>query len=120
MTLNWDYQNLCVVFGGWEIQTLTGVLAICLGTFCLSLTYELVRLVIRVLDHQILMRRGTVNQQLARSTMYAIQVSISFCLMLVFMTFNGFLMLSVILGAFIGFLLFSQDTLATTAEVRHH
>lgn len=42
------------------------------------------------------------QQRVTRSVFYAILVAISFWLMLVFMTYNGFLMLSVVIGAGIG------------------
>ncbi|KAM3589280.1 copper transpport protein, variant 2 [Umbelopsis sp. WA50703] len=42
------------------------------------------------------------QQRVTRSVFYAILVAISFWLMLVFMTYNGFLMLSVVIGAGVG------------------
>lgn len=42
------------------------------------------------------------QQKVIRSVNYAVLVGISFWLMLVFMTYNGFLMISVVIGAGIG------------------
>ncbi|ORY02878.1 hypothetical protein K493DRAFT_207680 [Basidiobolus meristosporus CBS 931.73] len=131
MSLNWEYHNVCVIVANWQIHTVTGLFVACFGAFSLSVMYELMRLVIRLVDLQIGLRRNSVGaakdtqlfamtnvssklsygEKLIRSVMYAIQVSLSYCLMLLFMTLNGFLMGSAVLGGFVGFLIFSQDTL---------
>ncbi|ODQ52307.1 Ctr copper transporter [Saitoella complicata NRRL Y-17804] len=55
---------------------------------------------------------GRVNSQrhMIRALLYAMQVSVSFFLMLVFMTYNAYFILAVTLGAFLGFYIFQQDT----------
>ncbi|KAL1963372.1 hypothetical protein VTN77DRAFT_8388 [Rasamsonia byssochlamydoides] len=51
-------------------------------------------------------RRG----KLVMAALYAIQVFYSFFIMLLFMTYNGWIMLSVAVGAFIGYLVFGEST----------
>lgn len=55
-----------------------------------------------------------------RSTIYAILVAISFWLMLVFMTYNGFLMIAVVLGAGFGHFIFGRGKLAANRSIQCH
>ncbi|OBZ89107.1 Copper transport protein CTR2 [Choanephora cucurbitarum] len=48
------------------------------------------------------------HQHILRSVLYAVLVAISFWLMLVFMTYNGYLMIATILGAGFGHLVFGK------------
>ncbi|KAL5461410.1 hypothetical protein PMIN06_002176 [Paraphaeosphaeria minitans] len=50
-----------------------------------------------------------------KALFYAVQVFYSFFIMLLFMTYNGWVMLSVAVGAFAGYLLFSGGPSAKTA-----
>ncbi|ORX99321.1 Ctr-domain-containing protein [Basidiobolus meristosporus CBS 931.73] len=59
-------------------------------------------------------------QQFYRSLLYALQVLVSFFLMLVFMTFNGYLMFSTIIGAALGFLVFARDGITSGKELSCH
>ena len=49
------------------------------------------------------------RRQLIKSLLYAIQVGISFMLMLVFMTYNVYIMAAVIFGSGLGYYLFNND-----------
>lgn len=52
--------------------------------------------------------------------MYAILVAISFWLMLVFMTYNGYLMIATVLGAGFGHFIFSQGRLTANKAIQCH
>ncbi|PSN63458.1 Ctr copper transporter [Corynespora cassiicola Philippines] len=55
---------------------------------------------------------GRVNEQqtkLVKAALYAVQVFYSFFIMLLFMTYNGWIMLAVAVGAFVGYMLFSNS-----------
>lgn len=55
-------------------------------------------------------KRAVSNQdQLLRALLYAVQVMVSYFLMLVIMTYNGFLVLGAIIGATAGFFIFETD-----------
>ncbi|CAG8454194.1 4416_t:CDS:2 [Ambispora leptoticha] len=54
----------------------------------------------------------THRQQLTRSLLYALQVLVSMFIMLIFMTYNGYLMISVVVGSGMGFYLFTKRTLS--------
>lgn len=60
------------------------------------------------------------RQHTVLSILYAFHVAISFWLMLVFMTYNGFLMLTVILGAGVGYYLFGNGYLSANRSVQCH
>lgn len=126
MVFTWDYKNLCIVFPFWQITTQTSfawsVVAVILLGFC----YEAVRSMAGRLDQPPLSQRGGLpsnsgaderSQPLRHrrgrrwliSAVYAFQVFYSFFLMLVFMTYNGYFMLAVVFGAFLGHLHFQKN-----------
>lgn len=51
---------------------------------------------------------------------YAILVAISFWLMLVFMTYNGYLMIATVLGAGFGHLVFGNGKLKASRDIQCH
>jgi len=51
---------------------------------------------------------------LIKATLYAVQVFYSFFIMLLFMTYNGWIMLAVAVGAFVGYLMFGQGSATKT------
>ncbi|KAF1932316.1 Ctr copper transporter [Didymella exigua CBS 183.55] len=48
--------------------------------------------------------------KLVKAALYAVQVFYSFFIMLLFMTYNGWIMLAVAVGAFVGYLLFANSS----------
>jgi copper transporter 1 len=48
--------------------------------------------------------------KVVKAAFYAVQVFYSFFIMLLFMTYNGWIMLAVGVGAFVGYLLFSNSS----------
>ncbi|KAF9993677.1 hypothetical protein BGZ65_010759, partial [Modicella reniformis] len=62
------------------------------------------------------------QQQLTRALFYMAQVFVGFFLMLIFMTFNGYLMASTVIGSGLGFFYFGDDLLSSssTRELRCH
>ncbi|KAJ5769375.1 hypothetical protein N7520_003934 [Penicillium odoratum] len=60
-------------------------------------------------------RRGKITL----ATLYAIQVFYSFFIMLLFMTYNGMVMIAVAVGAFVGYLAFADGTPATKSVACH-
>ncbi|CAG7554461.1 unnamed protein product [Fusarium equiseti] len=65
--------------------------------------------------------QGQADQRahLIKAILYALQNFYAFMLMLVFMTYNGWVMISVSLGAFLGYLFFGQKTSATKENACH-
>ncbi|RAH66505.1 low-affinity Cu transporter [Aspergillus aculeatinus CBS 121060] len=65
--------------------------------------------------------RKSVEQRgkITMASLYAVQVFYSFFIMLLFMTYNGFVMLAVAVGAFVGYLVFGDDTSASKTVACH-
>ncbi|KAK9759606.1 copper transpport protein [Basidiobolus ranarum] len=125
MVFTWDYSNMCLVFDNWQVRSSGGLVAACIVTFAIAVAYELIRWGIRVTDRRIFKNEKALKdsshkngffvytvpwvKQILRALLYAIQVLISFFLMLIIMSYNGYIMFSLVLGAFVGFLLFCRD-----------
>ncbi|KAI8067898.1 Ctr copper transporter family-domain-containing protein [Gongronella butleri] len=132
MIFNWQIEDTCVVFEWWHIHSKMGMIVSCLAIFAIAAGYEYLRAWTTQLDRialptdnkktnppgstSSLSEADTLlaypatrqRQQILRSVMYATLMGISFWLMLVFMTYNGFLMISTIFGAGVGHYIFSN------------
>ncbi|CAI4481420.1 AVB_G0025500.mRNA.1.CDS.1 [Saccharomyces cerevisiae] len=109
MLFSWSYKNTCVVFEWWHIKTLPGLIFSCLAIFGLAYLYEYLKYCVhkRKLSQRVLLPNRSltkINQadKVSNSILYGLQVGFSFMLMLVFMTYNGWLMLAVVCGAIWG------------------
>ncbi|KAI8343903.1 Ctr copper transporter family-domain-containing protein [Chlamydoabsidia padenii] len=142
MIFNWQIKDVCVVFESWHIETGLGMVLSCVGIFVIAAGYEYLRVWTANLDREVALADvkrqvdGTDNdillsqsleqsnsyrrQQMLRSTMYATLMAISFWLMLVFMTYNGYLMIALILGAGVGHYMFGQGKLAASRNISCH
>ncbi|KAH8684397.1 Ctr copper transporter family-domain-containing protein [Tricladium varicosporioides] len=56
-------------------------------------------------------------EQIARGVLHTVQFSISYCIMLLFMYSNGYIIISILFGALVGFALFTRDTLYSSSDV---
>jgi len=74
-----------------------------------------------------LLDKGTVEQtrqkkvvvvleQLLRGLIHVVQFSVSYCIMLLFMYSNGYIIISILVGALVGFALFTRDTLYSSQD----
>lgn len=113
MSFTWSYKNTCIIFSWWKISTSSGLLLSCMILVILSILYEWFKYRLQLYNsYQVLSlplngstRPNSVvgsNRRMVSSCLYGCQVGFSFLLMLVFMTYNGWLMLSVLIGATIG------------------
>ncbi|ORX99320.1 Ctr copper transporter [Basidiobolus meristosporus CBS 931.73] len=116
MVFTMEYNNMCLVFNSWQVRSGGGMAAACIVTFAIAVAYELVRWGIRATDRRIFKNEHVLKDSkrkddflILRAILYAIQVLISFFLMLTIMSYNGYIMISLILGAFVGFYLFCRD-----------
>ncbi|KAL5001197.1 Ctr copper transporter family-domain-containing protein [Aspergillus recurvatus] len=57
--------------------------------------------------------------KITMAALYGVQVFYSFFIMLLFMTYNGFVMLAVAVGAFVGYLAFGENMAATKSVACH-
>ncbi|ODQ68379.1 Ctr-domain-containing protein [Nadsonia fulvescens var. elongata DSM 6958] len=100
MVFTWDATDMCVIFRWWHINNNLGLMFTILAIVALGMGYEFIRSYCRRYDHDL----GFKHKQLLKSSLYALQVFYSFMLMLMFMTYNGWVMSAVVVGAFLGHL----------------
>ncbi|BDD63521.1 hypothetical protein MAP00_008399 [Monascus purpureus] len=136
MIFTWSSTDLCIIFRQWHIRGPWSLFLSLLAIVFLTAGYEAVRQITRRYevgraqrlqafsatvstggrDHrQAVLRRGKV----VLAALYAIQVFYSFFIMLLFMTYNGLVMLAVGVGAFVGYLVFGDDAPATKVVACH-
>ncbi|KAK7205232.1 Ctr copper transporter family-domain-containing protein [Myxozyma melibiosi] len=133
MLFTWQTDSICIVFQWWRMYNRATVALSFLGIVGLGVGYELVRELTRRYesyinsvsrgDDQLLpliikryMPDRSMRDRLILSFLYAFQVLYSFFLMLVFMSYNGWMMFAVVVGAFIGFFFFGSKHRVPTGE----
>ncbi|KAG9685126.1 Ctr copper transporter, partial [Aureobasidium melanogenum] len=125
MLFTWDTNNLCIVFKSWRITSTMSLIWSLVGVMLLTAGYELVREISRRYEAKVqreiddMPRRNAADayakSKTIKAALYAIQVFYSFFIMLLFMTYNGWIMLSVAVGAFVGYLVFGNSTVTKSA-----
>ncbi|KAF9362618.1 hypothetical protein BGX34_005804 [Mortierella sp. NVP85] len=149
MLFNWDTENVCVVFESWRIDSPLGLVFSCLIIIGLAASYELLRSQARRYEERLVegakkrhagnLRSGGIEredeipllsegailrlsnqQQLTRSLFYTAQVFVGFFLMLIFMTYNGYLMASTVVGSGLGFFYFGDPLTSSSKALRCH
>ncbi|KAI4849707.1 Ctr copper transporter [Aureobasidium sp. EXF-8845] len=137
MLFTWDTQNLCIVFKSWRVTSTMSLFWSLLGVMLLTAGYELIREISRRYEAKIqreiddmpnddqeessLLASGRsaadayAKTKTIKAALYAIQVFYSFFIMLLFMTYNGWIMLAVGVGAFVGYLVFGSSTVTKSA-----
>jgi copper transporter 1 len=114
MIWNWSYHNT-IVFSWWHTSSAIGLFAACLLVVTISLSHEYIAFFQAQHDREALTheatyaslaQHGAINYQvpgrLQRSLFYGMRTFFTVFLMLIMMTFNGFLIISIITGAVIG------------------
>ncbi|CAG8975479.1 hypothetical protein HYALB_00004796 [Hymenoscyphus albidus] len=147
MLFTWNTKNLCLVFRWWHIQTTPGLIFSLLAVVALTAAYEALRSMSRryeravnrkvqstptvLIDGEAITERtpflwsGKNQAEISRTAhvvkalFYAVQNFYAFMLMLLFMTYNGWVMIAMGIGAFIGYLMFGLDTPATKDSACH-
>lgn len=106
MVFTWDWENSCVIYEWWHIKTLNQFLLTLVAIVALGLFYEFSRAWISTWRSKNAPVAGVSARskelRIKLSLLYAFQVGYSFMLMLVFMTYNGWYMLAVTIGAGLG------------------
>ncbi|KAK9451734.1 Ctr copper transporter family-domain-containing protein [Limtongia smithiae] len=117
MLFTFDSTDLCIVFPWWHIRTGLGFAISLMTVVGLSMLYEYIRFIASVyekLPGPVLARTDSMRSPsrgrlaVIKAAFYALQVFYSFFIMLIFMTYNGWIMLAVVLGAFAGRLVWSS------------
>ncbi|KAF7542787.1 hypothetical protein G7Z17_g11275 [Cylindrodendrum hubeiense] len=129
MLFTWDTTNLCIVFRQWHVRSTTSLFFSLLAVILLGVGYEALRSVSRRYEDSLVkgvqslprQNQGQADQRahIIKAALYALQNFYAFMLMLVFMTYNGWVMVAVTLGAFTGYVAFGQKTSATKDNACH-
>lgn len=142
MLFTWDTTNLCIVFRQWHVRSTTSLVFSLVAVILLAVGYEALRSISRRYEDSLSKKVHSMpsdvpvtettpflpgqNQDEAdkrahviKAVLYALQNFYAFMLMLIFMTYNGWVMVAVSLGAFAGYLLFGQRTSATKDNACH-
>ncbi|XP_034457556.1 high affinity copper uptake protein 1 isoform X2 [Hippoglossus hippoglossus] len=144
MTFYLDYKNVELLFTGLLINSPGEMVGACIGVFLLAVLYEGLKI-----GREALLRRSQVNVRynsmplpgadgtmlmethktvgqrmlspghFMQTLLHIIQVVISYFLMLVFMTYNGYLCIAVAAGAGMGYFLFSWRK-AVVVDITEH
>lgn len=129
MLFTWDTSNLCIIFHWWHIRSPITLAFSLLGVIAVTALFEAVRAGSRKFEQIVKEKKGGVPRQrlmfLRRRThtikalIYAFQSFYGLMLMLVFMTYNGWVMMCMAFGAFLGYLIFGSETSATKDGACH-
>lgn len=134
MFLNTDTTNLCILVKQWRVTGPWSLGQALVVIVLFAMSFEAIRELTRRYEHNSRTgiialggssrpdspsplantatttgRREARKRQLIKSLLYALQVGISFLLMLVFMTYNVYVMAAVVVGSGIGYYLFNSD-----------
>ncbi|KAK7205205.1 Ctr copper transporter family-domain-containing protein [Myxozyma melibiosi] len=129
MIFNWDPIDTCIVFEWWHIRGLYSLTASLLAVVALGVSYEYLRTwpeaavlsapaVLRgekkVDDGEgsgygPLMMFVNRNRKEVKAVLYGVQVVYSYFIMLVAMTYNGWILLAVGVGAYLGHRIFNKE-----------
>ncbi|KAJ2546370.1 copper transpport protein [Coemansia sp. RSA 1933] len=127
MSLNWSTENVCVLFDFWRVNSLTSLAFTCVAVFLLGYFYEYLRAKLRGWEilsassagagaladaTSTLISRSAAfgtNLRRKRAIYYGLMVAYSYSLMLIFMTYNGYLIIAVIGGTIAGHYSYSID-----------
>ncbi|KAK5134397.1 hypothetical protein LTR08_006577 [Meristemomyces frigidus] len=125
MLFTWDTNNLCIIFRGWRVTGTLSLILSLIAVMVLTAGYEAVREASRryELRHAAIMEntpRSSAQAEekkgkVVKAALYGLQVFYSFFIMLLFMTYNGWIMLAVGLGAFVGYLMFGGGSIEKSA-----
>ncbi|KAI0447768.1 Ctr copper transporter family-domain-containing protein [Xylaria telfairii] len=137
MLFTWDTTNLCIVFRQWHVTgraslifSLLAIVAICAGYEALregTRRYEL-----WLSNKEVAYKRigaggaggsseSPIGQRarILKAVLYGVQNFYAFMIMLLFMTYNGYVMIAVAVGAGLGYYLFGSHTRATKETACH-
>ncbi|PPJ52925.1 hypothetical protein CBER1_11564 [Cercospora berteroae] len=128
MLFTWDTSNLCIVFSSWRISGAWSLIWSLAAVVALTAGYEAVREASRRYEQQLERRTGGRTQsvseekkgKLIKAILYGVQVFYSFFIMLLFMTYNGWIMIAVGVGATVGYLMFSGAGNSATKSAACH
>ncbi|KAL2155116.1 hypothetical protein VTH82DRAFT_3792 [Thermothelomyces myriococcoides] len=129
MLFTWDTTDLCIVFRQWHISSPLGLVVSLVAIVAICAGYEALRESIRRYEAVLTRRVDTAPRQsreqisrrahVIKAVLYGIQNFYAFMIMLIFMTYNGWVMIAVSVGAGLGYLLFGGKTTVAKETACH-
>ncbi|KAK3328820.1 Ctr copper transporter family-domain-containing protein [Apodospora peruviana] len=144
MLFTWDTKNLCIIYRWWHIGSTLQLVISLLAIVVIVAGYEALREGIRRYEIASNKRAESIPQEesvtettpflwstgqnrvevtrrahVIKSILYGVQNFYAFMIMLIFMTYNGWVMISVSVGAALGYLIFGGRTTATKDTACH-
>jgi copper transporter 1 len=147
MLFTWDTNNLCIIFRQWHVRGPVSLIVSLLAIVAIGAGYEFIRDRIRAYDAWTLKRQETApsngqaernvdentplraglssqtgqgdRAHLIKAILYGFQNFYAFMIMLLFMTYNGWVMIAVSVGAAVGYWFFGHNTKATKETACH-
>jgi len=127
MSFHVGYEET-ILFSGWKTTTVGGMVGSCIGVFFIAILYEALKYYREYLFkqsfasvtyssvssgsidaskiHKSIKKRMMSSGHFIQTALHILQVAISYFLMLVFMVYNAWLCIAVVLGAGVGFFIF--------------
>ncbi|XP_041482074.1 high affinity copper uptake protein 1-like isoform X2 [Lytechinus variegatus] len=136
--------KVTILFEEWSVDSVGGLVGSCIAVFFMAMFYEGLKV-----GRELLLRRSVVNvryhsQQISKGSetfltethsagearilswghviqtlLHIVQVTLSYFLMLIFMTYNGYLCIAVVLGAGTGYFVFGWKK-AIVVDINEH
>ncbi|QRD88492.1 copper transporter family protein [Aspergillus flavus] len=135
MLFTWSSKDLCIIFRQWRVDGPFSLLVSLVVIVLLTAGYEGIRQLTRRYEAAHAQRLNAFNTpalggrdnrrvveqrgKLIMAALYAVQVFYSFFIMLLFMTYNGLVMIAVAVGAFVGYLVFGDNMSAAKTVACH-
>ncbi|XBW36847.1 hypothetical protein QEN19_002426 [Hanseniaspora menglaensis] len=124
MLFTWEYKNTCVISSRWHIKTKFQMFISCIIIFLSSYFYEYFKMKFNQfkISKSITVENDDQKKKIRQyeSLWYGLQVFYSFMLMLVFMTYNGWLMASMTAGAAVGYYKYQSNVSQLTTSLACH
>lgn len=121
MFINTDTTNLCIVFKQWRITGAWSLIQSLVIITLFAMAFEYLRECTRKYESRpIQLETRERRRQFVKSILYALQVGVSFMLMLVFMTYNVYVMGAVVLGSGMGYYFFNSDPNGASKSMACH
>ncbi|KAK0632617.1 Tctr2 protein [Immersiella caudata] len=116
MFWNWNTVGACFISRTWRIQSASMFAGTCIAVVLFTIAHEGFRFLGRFYDRWALETFGdgeycrpVVSMQLVRAGIFTLQVVTGYFLMLLAMYVNGYYLICIFLGSFIGFFAFHWD-----------
>ncbi|KAF8242383.1 Ctr-domain-containing protein [Wilcoxina mikolae CBS 423.85] len=136
MLFTWNTQDLCLVFRWWHITSTFSLILSLLAVVALGVGYEYLRVISRRYEARVdadaaggapteesslLAPAGRRKHgSIGKGLFYGAQVFYSFFIMLLFMTYNGWVMIAVAVGAVVGYVLWGEEAGSSVKSVVCH